>query len=273
MSSRELNNFFDHWPRIKESLKDKDILLLLDYDGTLAPIAQTPDKAFMTDDMRETVIGLSKLSRCHLAIISGRKLSDLKHMVDIPNLTYVGNHGFEIEGPTNLNFESLVPTQYEEDLAVIKNLLTAKLSSLQGVWIEDKGIILTVHFRLATDKAGLLARKIFMRICQNYLGTQRISIMEGKKVLEIRPPLKWDKGEASLWLLSKWQQQLGKDQIVTMYVGDDFTDEDAFRMMDGIAITIKIGESKRSYAHYYLGNQEEMITLLKQILVIESQYV
>ncbi|MBP9854334.1 MAG: trehalose-phosphatase [Candidatus Omnitrophica bacterium] len=236
----------------------------MDYDGTLAPITQTPDKAVTTIETREILLRLSKHPQCHLSIISGRKLSDLKHMVDIPNLTYVGNHGFEIEGQTNINFESLVSTQFEEDLAVLKEILTAKLSNLKGLWIEDKGIILTVHFRLATDKTGLLARKVFMKVCQNYLSNRRISFMEGKKVLEIRPPIKWDKGEAALWILSKWQRQLGKNQIVSMYIGDDFTDEDAFKILDGIAMTIKVGQAKQSFAHYYLKNQEEVPILLKQ---------
>lgn len=264
----DMKYFLDEWDKLKHTLINRHLALFLDYDGTLAPIADTPDKAFMTEDMREVLIALSKLPHCHVAVISGRKLSDLKNMINIPNLTYVGNHGFEIDGPTNLNFENLVPTQYEEGLAVIKNLLTAKLTSIQGVWIEDKGIVLTVHFRLATERTGLLARNIFMRVCQSYLGNQRISIMEGKKVLEIRPPIKWGKGEAALWLLSKWQQQLGKEQVVTMYVGDDFTDEDAFKMLDGIAMTIKAGDSKRTYAHYYLRTQEEVSVLLRQYLVV-----
>ncbi len=265
-------NFFDHWPRVKESLKDKDILLLLDYDGTLAPITETPDKAVMTEDMRQVLVGLSKFSQCHLAVISGRKLSDLKHMIDIPNITYIGNHGFEIEG-SRLDFESLISAQYREDLETIRGLLKTKLSSVKGIWLEDKEIILAVHFRLAGVKGSSLAKKIFMNVCQSYLRCQRISIMEGKKVLEIRPPIKWDKGEAALWILSKWQQQLGKDRIVTIYIGDDLTDEDAFRILDGAAMTIKIGESGKSSAHYFLRTQEEVFILLKQILALESQYV
>ncbi len=263
-TSRKQKYLLDHEEALKKLIIKKHLVLFLDYDGTLAPMAQTPDKAVMTVETREILFKLSKHSHRHLTVISGRKLSDLKNMIDIPNITYVGNHGFEIEGQTNLNFESLVPTQFEEDLAVLKKILTAKLSNLKGLWIEDKGIILTVHFRLATDKTGLLARKIFMRECQNYLTTQRISFLEGKKVLEIRPPIKWDKGEAALWILSNWQRQLGKARIISIYIGDDFTDEDAFKILDGIALTIRIGQAKQSLAHYYLKNQKEVPILLKQ---------
>lgn len=263
--------FFDEWDKLRKGLLKKNLVFFVDYDGTLAPIVETPDKALMTQDMREVLIGLSKFPRCHLTIISGRKLADLKNMIDIQNITYVGNHGFEVEGPINLNFESLVSIQYEEDLALIKNILMVELSAIQGVWIEDKGIILTAHFRLATGKVELLAKKIFMDVCQNYLDIQRVSIMEGKKVLEVRPPIKWDKGEAALWILSKWQQQLGKDQITTMYMGDDFTDEYAFKALNKVGITIKVGEKNHSSADYYLKDQEEVTELLRELVKLKKE--
>lgn len=261
--------FFNFWDDLKEDLSSKNILLFLDYDGTLAPISKTPDEALITQETREVLAGLTRLPQCHLVIISGRKLSDLKHMIDLPNITYVGNHGFEIAG-AHLNPENFIPLRYRQDLAKIRGLLKTKLSSVEGIWLEDKDITLTLHFRLAGDKGTSLAKKVFKNVCRSYLDSQRISVAGGKKVLEVRPAMKWNKGEAALWLLAQWRQQLGKDQMTTMYVGDDLTDEDAFGMLDGMAVTIKIGASKRSSADYYLRNQKEIFTLLKQILVIKS---
>lgn len=264
--------FLGEWDKLKHGLGHRHLALFLDYDGTLAPFADTPDQALMTQETREALTGLSKLARCHLAIISGRKLSDLKHRIAIPNITYVGNHGFEMEG-ANLNFKSLISTQYLEDLAAIRDLLKAKLFSIDGIRLEDKEIGAAVHFRLAGDKGISVTRKIFMNVCRDYLSAQRISIMEGENVLEVRPPIQWSKGEAALWLLAKWQRQSSKDQMTALYAGDDRTDEDAFKMLGGIAVTIKVGDPKGSRARYYLRTQEEVLILLRQILALEDRCV
>jgi len=255
---------------LKDLLSKKDLVLFLDYDGTLAPIAETPEQAVMTQEMRKVLISLSKHPQCHIAVISGRILSDLKQMIDVPQITYVGNHGYEIEMQHDLNFKGFITAQYKEALFNIKRNLNALLSPIRGVWIEDKGIILTVHYRSATERSAALVRKHFFKVCQNYLKDQHIGLMEGKKVLEVRPPIKWDKGEAALWILSKWQHQLGKENIDMMYVGDDVTDEDAFKMLDGIAVTVKVGVPKKSSARYYLKNQLEVFVLLNRILSLKS---
>lgn len=248
-----------------EYLKGKKLILFLDFDGTLASIADTPDEAAMTSDMKNVLVQLLNCPECHLTIISGRKLSDIKSKAAIPEVNYVGSHGFEIEGPAQFQFEGLISPQYHQDLRQIKNALITKMLSFRGVWIEDKGIILTIHYRLSDKTAETAIKKTFLQYCRPYIGEKKIKITEGKKVLEIRPPIKWDKGEAALWLLAKWQKQYGKDQIAVMYIGDDYTDEDAFRMLDGIALTVKVGHPKRSSADYFLNYQEEVIVLLNKI--------
>jgi len=252
---------------LKHLLKNRKIYLFLDYDGTLAPIAVTPDKALLSPDMGDVLTGLSGCSGCHLAVISGRTLADLKKMIHIPNITYAGSHGFEIEG-THLNFESLISLEYLADLTSIKEQLNAKLSSVEGIWLEDKGIIVTLHFRLTGEKGEYLAKEIFRTVCQSYVDQNRVKVTEGKKVLEVRPPIKWDKGEAVHWILSKWQMEKEKNQVVTIYLGDDNTDEDAFKMLDKKAVKVRVEESDRSFADYHLKNQQEVCIFLNTILTI-----
>ncbi len=267
---RKEKYLLEHEDILKGLLSKNEIVLFLDYDGTLASIAETPEQAVMTQEMRKVLTSLLKHPKCHIAVISGRMLSDLKQMVDLPQITYVGNHGYEIEMQHDLNFKGFITTQYKEALFNIKKSLNALLSPIKGVWIEDKGIILAVHYRSATERSAAIVKKYFFKVCQNYLKDQYIGLMEGKKVLEVRPPIKWDKGEAALWILSKWQKEYGKDQITAMYVGDDVTDEDAFKMLDGIALTVKVGFPKRSFAKYYLKDQTEVLILLKQMLAIKN---
>ena len=268
--SQKQKYLLEHENILNGLLNKKELVLFLDYDGTLAPIAETPEKAVMTQEMKEVLISLSKHPRCHNVVISGRMLSDLKQMINLPNITYMGNHGYEIEARHDLNFKGFITLQYKEVLLQIKKDLINKLSSIRGVWIEDKGIILTVHYRLATEGSGKLAKKVLMIECRDYLKNKQIGIIEGKKVIEIRPPIKWDKGEAALWILSKCQKEFGKDQIASIYVGDDYTDEDAFRMLNGIAMTVKVGFPKKSLANYHLKNQPEVLDLLNRIMALKS---
>lgn len=262
--------FFTQEDFLKRKISNRSVNLFLDYDGTLAPISETPDKALLSQEMKDVLAGLSGLPGCRLAVISGRMLSDLKQMIDIPGITYAGTHGFEIEG-THLNFESMISNEYMADLSDIKEQLHAKLSAIEGIWFEDKVIMITLHFRQAGEKGEYLAKEIFKNVCQSYVDQQRITFIEGKKILEVRPPLKWDKGEAALWIFSKWQQEIDKNQVVTFYVGDDNTDEDAFRMLDTAAVGIRVEASDRSFAEYHLRSQPEVLVLLNKIFAVKSK--
>ena len=100
--------FFAEPDMIKHLIGNRHLCLFLDYDGTLTPIVQRPQDAVLPTEARELLKDLSKSDRCEMAIISGRALSDIKKLVGLKNITYVGNHGMEIEGP-NFNFRPPVP--------------------------------------------------------------------------------------------------------------------------------------------------------------------
>ena len=102
-----MDYIFSQFSKIKELLSNKFILLLLDYDGTLTPIVETPSKAIIHKDTRELLQKLSRSSYCKIGIISGRKLEDIKNIVGIDSIIYAGNHGLEIQGP-KIKFESQV---------------------------------------------------------------------------------------------------------------------------------------------------------------------
>ncbi len=144
---------FSDWERIKGTLKDKFIYLFLDYDGTLAPIALTPGMAVMPKRTKDILHQLSKMSNHKIAIISGRALKDVSRRVGLKNIVYVGNHGFEIKGP-KISFKSPVSFQYKRTLKEIKAKLRKSLSSINGAFIEDNLLTLSVHYRLA-DKENI----------------------------------------------------------------------------------------------------------------------
>ena len=172
---------FSHWDKLKNRLSDKSIPLFLDYDGTLTPIAETPDKALISREAKDLLNKLSKKSHCSVAIISGRSLSDIKGLVGLKDIIYAGNHGLEIEGP-KIKFESQVSPRLKSIIRHIYEDVVSKLSKIKGVLIEDKGLTISVHYRLVDEKDTQEFLSIFNEITDPYIVRDKIKINFGKKV-------------------------------------------------------------------------------------------
>lgn len=255
---------FDEWNEMERKLKGKNIFLFLDYDGTLTPIVEHPEEATLSFETKELLNKLAKSPKCKLAIVSGRALRDVKNMVGLNEVIYVGNHGLEIEGP-KIKFESPVSSEFKNTLQKIKEDLEKKLAGISGVMIEDKGLTLSLHYRLVKKEDHLIIKNIFNYTVQPYLVKKKIKIKPGKKVLEIRPPIEWDKGKVVLWLIARWKFSLGDKDIAPVYIGDDITDEDAFKALRNKGITIFVGRQSKSYAKYYLKDTDEVGEFLSRI--------
>lgn len=249
--------FFDKWDELKEKLINKTVVLFLDFDGTLTPIVDTPNRANLSCETKEILEKLVKKENCKLIIISGRALQDLKEKIRIKDIVYVGNHGLEIEGP-KIKFESKIPMHFKDCLNEIKLALKNKLSNIKGILIEDKGLSISLHYRMVSDSDLELMEKIFKEVIQSYVIKNKIKICLGKKVFEIRPPASWDKGKISLWLLAREKFIIRDSDIEPVYIGDDITDEDAFSVLKNNEFTIFVGKQKESSAKYYLKNTEEV---------------
>jgi len=256
---------FDRWEQIKRKLSNKHILSFFDYDGTLAPIAQTPQEAVIPKEAKGLLKKLSQKPNCTLAIMSGRALEDIKHVVGLKDIIYAGNHGLEIEGP-KIKFESQVSPRLKSVIRNIYEDMVSRLSKIKGVLIEDKGLAISVHYRLVDEKDMQEFLGIFSDITEPLTVRNRVTIKEGKKVYEIRPPVAWDKGKTALWLLARQQFLVGEDKILPVYLGDDITDEDGFKALKKKGLTIFVGESKSSEAAYYIKNTEEVVRFMQQFL-------
>ena len=254
--------------KLKDSLKDKFIFLFLDYDGTLTPIVQSPDKAVISGKTREILMRLSKNPHCRVAIISGRALKDIKNKIGLEGIIYAGNHGLEIDGP-KIKFKTPVSSGHMTILKKIKTILKKKLSKIRGAIIEDKGLTLSVHYRLVDTKDTWLVKTIYHETLVHYIVSNKVKIRPGKKVLEIRPPLEWDKGKIVLWLLARRKFILNGEPYVPIYIGDDITDEDVFRALKNTGLTVFVGDPENSHAKCYLRNTQEVTEFLEQILKIK----
>jgi trehalose 6-phosphate phosphatase len=266
-----MKHALQNWDALERQIGEKKVVLCLDYDGTLTPIAPTPEMALFPQENREIIQALSRTPRCTLAVVSGRALSDVKSKVGISDIMYIGNHGLEAEGP-QFYFESLAPPQDRQTMDGIKHDLSREIDGIEGVFIEDKGLTLSVHYRLANIEDEPMIQKIVLKTCHPYLAEKKIHLWEGKKVLEVRPSFDWDKGKAVMWLLARERMaEKSGQEVLPIYVGDDVTDEDAFRALQGQGLTILVGLSDLSDAQYYLNGPDEVTGFLKHLQEFMTQ--
>lgn len=258
-----MKHLFLHLSEIQEKLEAASrVLLLLDYDGTLTPIVPSPEDALLDTDTRQILQSLAGNGRFVVGVISGRELSQTKELVGIPSLYYAGNHGLEMSGP-NFVYTNPSGIHSRSVLNRIVHSLQEKLNPIEGVLLEDKGLTLAVHYRMVEGKAARRkVKRIFASICQPYLDQGYIHIAYGKKVMEIRPPVDWHKGQAVLLLKKHAGEGI---PLCTIYIGDDLTDEDAFRVMSPWDISVCVGTRKRSEAGYFLKNPQEVKEFLYRL--------
>lgn len=255
------------WEKLKKEIERKTIFLLLDYDGTLTPIVNTPNKANLSVSAKKLLKNLAGISYVKLAVVSGRSLYDIKRMAGLKGIIYVGNHGLEIDAP-GFKFASPVSPRIKAVIQSISSDLKNRLSGISGIITENKGLTLSIHYRLAARADFIKMRAVLKETVKPYLAVKKIRINKGKKVFEIKPPIDWSKGHAVLWLFKRLVASLGKKDVLPIYIGDDVTDEDAFRAIKNKGLTIFVGQPKKSHAQYYLKDHNEVQKFLERILVI-----
>lgn len=260
---------FSDWKKLKNTLYCKFLLLLLDYDGTLTTIRESAYLAVLSKENKALLSRVQEKPDCRLAIISGRSLKDIKNIIGIKGIIYAGNHGLEIEGP-KIKFNSKLSQGLKSAIRRIYKDLSKRLSGINGIVIEDKGLTISVHYRLMDEKDTQEFLNIFTDATSPYVSCDKIKVGYGKKVYEIKPHLLWDKGRAVLWLLERQKSLLGINNIFPIYIGDDATDEDAFKALKGKGLTIYVGDLRSSNADYYLKNTEEVARFLS--LIAEGCY-
>ncbi|GMR04609.1 MAG: hypothetical protein BMS9Abin23_0509 [Thermodesulfobacteriota bacterium] len=245
---------FDHVKELKKSIKGRMVFLFLDYDGTLTPIVSTPDEARLADDMRSIVKRLKE--KVPVAVISGRSLADIRERVGIEGIIYAGNHGAEVwDGE-----KTVVSQNHTEKRVLLEELiveLREKLDHIHGVIVEDKGVTASIHFRLIKPRDLAEFFDIFSSTVKGSETAFRIT--SGKKVFEIRPIDIWNKGDVVEWITKKIMP--GRKPV---YIGDDTTDEDAYRAIKGRGVSINVGTS--AVSEYCLNNQGEVKRFLELLL-------
>ena len=253
-------------PELARRLDGRPFMLLLDIDGTLAPIAPRPDVAIVPAATQRVLRDLARLPEVHVVAISGRSVEDARRLVGVPELWTIGNHGFEMAPPSE-------PPAVREDVARFAAVVRAagmrafKLGEqVPGVVVEDKRWTLSVHYRLASPDAIPRLADDVHAIARDF----GLVVTHGKKILELRPPVQIDKGSAAVELATTLAA-LG-DGTSLLAAGDDSTDEDMFRALRTRAaacVTIRVGEDASAHetsAEFRIPDPAAMRELLELVL-------
>jgi len=232
------------------------LLVTLDFDGTLAALAETPGQARLEPAFRSALRKLAALPEVSVFILSGRALKSVRQLVGLRGLYYGGNHGIEIKGPGY--------AWRDEGALKARGLVAAIAADLQerfppgtGVLVENKTFSASVHYR---NLKPVYKRGFFSRM-KVLIAARSASLYwrGGHKIFELLPCGAAHKGDA-VSLLAKY---LGSPFSIA--VGDDLTDEDMFKTLAGSGVTVRVGRKPGSKAGYCLDGQSEVLRLLNFI--------
>jgi trehalose-phosphatase len=211
----------------------------------------------LSPEIKNLLNRLSRRNNTTVAIISGRALADIHALVGIDHLIYAGNHGLEISGP-GIRFIHRQALARQEALQQLSAQLAVKLRHLTGVEVESKGLTTSIHYRRAA--AAEVDEVVKTMQALGVEASSRFRLTMGKMVYEIRPRVDWHKGAAVCWI----RAQLGCPNPLSIYLGDDATDESAFLALQQ-DITVKVGPADVTAARYHLADPDEVRKFLRYL--------
>ncbi len=221
---------------------------------------KNPDDCYLSDKLKIILQQLN--NKIKIGIISGRDLKDLRKRISIRGLYYCGSHGLQIESPEikyiNPDAERLIP--YINEVYRKFKKLTDKFA---GMLIEKKEFSFTIHYRQVEPEKRKELKKLFFDMISKYKGNY-IKVLNGKMVFEILPAVNWNKGRAVSFLANNFQ-----NKHYPVFIGDDITDETVFSEINDRGLTIRVGNSKKTMAKYFIRNQGEVykfVTIMNEVL-------
>jgi trehalose 6-phosphate phosphatase len=232
---RELPNALRDGEQFAAKLAGRRLAVFLDYDGVLTPIVDRPEDAVMSRGMREAVQSLAQ--RCSVCVVSGRDRPVVQQLMGVEDLVVAGSHGFDIWSPWEGTIAHDAATGFEDLIDEVRDRLRAEVETIPGAVVEPKRASVAVHYRLVDREYHAKVTAVVDELLEEYSG--RLKVTPGKMVYELQPKIDWHKGKAVLYLLQTLK--LDTEDVVPLYLGDDITDEDAFRALAGRGVGIIVG--------------------------------
>jgi trehalose 6-phosphate phosphatase len=233
--------------------------LFCDYDGTLTPIVDRPEEARLSPEMREVVHRLA--TRCPVCVVSGRDRRVVQELMGLDDLVVAGDHGFDIWSPSGGLLRRQAGTEFRALLDRVRRRLGEELAPVAGVLVEPKSASVAIHYRLVAEQERPRVRAAVEAVLAEH--PEELRVTPGRLVYELQPRIDWDKGKAVLYLLNALG--LDRDEVIPLYLGDDVTDEDAFRALAHRGLGLFVGRvddpeiaGRTTCADYRLGGVDEV---------------
>jgi len=220
------------------------VSLFLDFDGTLVPITADPAESRLDPDTAEILQLISRQEGATTTVISGRAVEDLYARIRLAGLIYAGNHGLEVFG-RSLRFVEPQAWERRDALARLCEKVADELSPIPGAVVECKGLTASVHYRLAAaEDRPEIQRVVYAAAARNSVWFR---VTPGRMTFDVVPRTNWHKGAVVEWI----NRQFDRKDTLTVYMGDDDSDEEAFSVLSG-AITIRVGKAPLTCARHRL---------------------
>lgn len=232
---------------LRELARVRRLLVALDFDGTLAPEVDSPEKARALPAAREAVLRLRELPRTRVALVSGRALDSLIEVSDLPDdVLLVGSHGIELR-LDNPDDAVLLNAKEQQKVELLHEVLGEVADAIDQVWLEEKPAGFALHTRLATAHKSRVAHLV--AISEASAEIDDLTVRHGKNVLEFSVR-STTKGEA----VEHLRRYVDADAV--LYAGDDVTDEDAFAALQPHDFGLKSGAGVTEAAFRVAGPDE-----------------
>lgn len=230
--------------------------ILLDYDGTLAPLKKTPSEAAPIPEVLDFLKQLSADAKNEVVIISGRDADTLQKWLGHLQLNFIAEHGSAMRykgGEWKL--QSMASNSWKDE---IRPMLESYVRRCAGSFLEEKQSSLSWHYRNTHPGLGFIRSRELVNNLSQLTTNSPVQVVDGNKVIEVRLT-GMDKGVTALKVIDKFMPDF------TLCIGDDTTDEDMFKALEGKAYTIKVGNGATA-AHYNIQTQAEVLPLLKKVM-------
>lgn len=228
-------------------------MLAAEFDGVLAPIVERPSAARIAEEIRPILEKLVARSNPKVTILSGRSLTDLHERVGVEEIYYVGNHGTEVRGPGMTCSDGLA-SSCRSDLVDALAFLAKCAKRVPGVFIEDKGMTVSVHWRLV-DAANVHSLREWMEL---FVRTHpRLTIVAGEACWDLRARAAWSKADAVQQILLRCN--LSPQDLIL--IGRESSDPESFSRLSR-GLTFSVGESDTAIARYTVSQESEVSKLL-----------
>ncbi len=237
------------------------LALFLDYDGTLTEIVEDPDKAFLSEKTKSVIQRLASIAR--VAIISGRDVEDVRRLMNVQGIVYAGSHGFDIVDASGKRQNDPRWLSFLPSIDTAEKKLRETMKGIPGVVIDRKRFAVAVHYRKVEDSQVANVSERFQEVASSVTKRRK---SEGKKVFEPLPDVEWDKGAALLSLLKMFG--LEEKNVMSVFIGDDLTDESAFRAIheNGAGILVAKVRKPDTFARYTLRDPTEVTLFLEELI-------